>query len=76
MKRRLTPEERRLWARVARTMDDTRPGRDADPEPPWEFRRRSRGQNGSGGNGRRKLDGASATRSPTALPTVLEASCR
>jgi len=35
MKRRLTAEERRLWALVARTMESTAPGRSADePEPP------------------------------------------
>lgn len=33
MKRRLTAEERRLWALVARTMDETRPGKAAEPEP-------------------------------------------
>ena len=34
MKRRLTAEERRLWALVARTMDATRPQKAAEPEPP------------------------------------------
>lgn len=37
MKRRLTPEERRLWAKIARTLDAARPGlslEDEAPEPP------------------------------------------
>ena len=33
MKRRLTAEERRLWALMARTMDETRPQK-PEPEPP------------------------------------------
>jgi len=34
MKRRLTPEERHLWGRVARTLDAVRPGMDAEAEIP------------------------------------------